>query len=185
MAAKPARVYPEDRNGYWAGRSNALIYRYTKQMAQAYCGEAQSALDIGCFVSPVICDLDWIPRRYANDINHIAEWDNVTDVSFVKGDFTKLDIQALAGADKFDLVISHQTIEHIDDAAGFAQALCKAGKRVICSTSYEVASGLVPGHVQDPISLEKFEQWFAPRRAKSILIERMGDERFASILGVF
>ena len=179
------KTRPDDRQKYWANRADALIYSYTVSMARKYCPKAESAIDVGCFVSPIICELDWIEKRFANDVNPIPEWNDVAGVEFIKSDFKKIDIQKLTGKPKFDLVISHQTIEHIDDAQGFAQALCTAGNRVICSTSFEVKAGLVPGHVQDPIDLEKFESWFHPRRARSILIERMDDPRFASILGVF
>lgn len=177
--------YPEDRNNYWKNREKALIYSYTKDMAKHYAPWAKSAIDVGCFISPVICELDWIEHRFSNDISEIKEWDSVDDVMFLQGDFRNIDAKALVDTPKFDLVISHQTIEHIDDAQGFAQSLCAQGRRVICSTSYEVEYGLVPGHVQDPISLDKFTSWFLPRKPLSILIERTGDDRFASILGVF
>ncbi|MBY6092899.1 hypothetical protein [Maritimibacter alkaliphilus] len=179
-----ARKFPRDRNDYWAKRQDALFYRYTTDMVEKFAPDAESVIDVGCFVSPIVCQLDWIPKRFANDIQYIPEWEDVPDVTFVKGNAFELDVEALCGKASFDVVISHQTIEHIDDAKGFAESLCRMGSMVICSTSYEVEGGLVPGHVQDPISLKKFEGWF-PRPAKSVLIERRGDPRFANILGVF
>ena len=179
-----AKLIPDDRNGYWAGRANSLNYSFTFDMAKKYAPNAKSAIDVGCFVAPVICQLDWIPVRIANDLAHIPEWDGVQGVKFVQGDAFALNPRDYCDDDMFDLAISHQTIEHIEDAKGFADKLCKLGRRVICSTSYEVEAGLIAGHVQDPISLQKFESWF-PRPAQSILIERHPGGRFANILGIF
>ena len=43
---------------------------------------------------------------------------------------------------------------------GFIAKLLQLGRGLIVSTTYEVAAGTIDGHVQDPISLEKFQSWF-------------------------
>lgn len=148
---------PLDRNGYWADRANHDLYRLTVATARAMFPNARSAIDVGCYTSGLICELDWIERRVASDIqDYLAtDWSHVRGVQFVAGDAFNLDF-----ATDFDLVISNQTIEHLDRPAEFIEKLLGLGRGLIVSTTYEVPTGTIAGHVQDPISLEKFQSWF-------------------------
>ena len=151
------KKYPTDINGYWADRKDHDLYAITNSFARAFFRESKSAIDVGCYTSGLICDLDWIPRRVASDVqNRLAEnWKNVDGVMFVAGDAFDL-----KHSETFDLVISNQTVEHLDDPRGFIDKLLSLGRGLIVSTTYEVEHGLIPGHVQDPISLSTFESWF-------------------------
>jgi hypothetical protein len=40
------------------------------------------------------------------------------------------------------------------------EKLLALGRGLIISTTYDTPQGLIPGHLQDPISLEKFQSWF-------------------------
>ena len=55
-------------------------------------------------------------------------------------------------AEPFDLVISNQTVEHLDRPGEFIEKLLKLGRGLIVSTTFEVPEGTIEGHVQDPIS---------------------------------
>ena len=145
-------------------------------LAQHYGAGAKSAIDVGCYVGGFICDLDWIPKRIAADINNWSkEWAAVDNVRFMNADAFALD-------ENFDFVISSQTIEHVENAKGFAEKLCALGETVLISTTYKVPFGKIEGHVQDPIDLDKFTGWF-PRSAKNISI--VPDPYSDFIIGVF
>jgi 2-polyprenyl-3-methyl-5-hydroxy-6-metoxy-1,4-benzoquinol methylase len=176
--------YPVDRpmtrhgiaKGYWEGRKDKDLYGMMRLLAQHYGANAQSAIDVGCYVGGFICDLDWIGKRVAADIqNWSKEWAEVDDVEFLYADAFSLD-------EKFDLVISSQTIEHVDNAKGFAEKLCDLGRTVLISTTYMVPFGKIEGHVQDPINLEKFIGWF-PRKPRNVSI--VADPYSDFIIGVF
>jgi len=148
---------PDDIHGYWQDRKNHDLYRLTVTLARALFPTANSAIDVGCYVSGTICEMGWIPHRVATDINKaiVPNWRGVQGVEFHAGDAFSLSFR-----EPFDLVISNQTIEHLDRPAEFVQKLLKIGHALMISTTYEVAHGVIKGHVQDPISFEKFRSWF-------------------------
>lgn len=149
---------PIDNKGYWADRAQHDLYRLTVATARAMFPRAKSAIDVGCYTSGLICELDWIPTRVASDINPnlAANWRDVPDVRFVPGDAFTLEF----AEQPFDLVVSNQTIEHLSDPPGFVDKLLSLGRGLIISTTYETPAGLIAGHVQDPIDFEKFVGWF-------------------------
>ena len=178
--------YPVDRpmtrhgidKGYWELRKDRDLYKIMRLLAEQYAANAKSAIDVGCYIGGFICELDWIQDRTATDLNDWSkEWKDVEGVTFKKQNAFELPDSV-----KYDLVISNQTIEHVEDAKGFAEKLCALGKTVLISTTYEVEAGLIEGHIQDPISLDKFVSWF-PREPKNISIAY--EKPFNNILGVF
>lgn len=148
---------PTDIRGYWQGRMHHDLYRLTVALAQGMFGHARSAIDVGCYTSGILCELDWIERRLATDLQpYLADnWKDVEGVEFIAGNAFEIDF-----AERFDLVLSNQTIEHLEDPRGFVEKLLKLGRGLIISTTYEVPAGTIEGHVQDPISFEKFKSWF-------------------------
>lgn len=148
---------PLDRNDYWKNRLHHDLYRLTAAKARAMFHDASSAIDVGCYTSGLICELDWIKRRVASDLSSamIEHWEHVPDVEYVKGDAFEIDF-----GQTFDLVLSNQTVEHVEDPKGFVDKLLSIGRGLIISTTYEVDAGRIEGHIQDPISLEKFKSWF-------------------------
>lgn len=176
------RREPEDINDYWAKRRDHDLYRLTFAMARAMFPHARSAIDVGCYTSALLCEMDWIPRRVASDMDKwlVRRWQGVEGVEFVLGDAFELDF-----GEPFDLVISNQTIEHVEDAKGFAEKLLTLGRGVIVSTTYETPAGLIEGHIQDPISLEKFQSWFPrPLDAWTICHHPTAGDRIKHIIGV-
>lgn len=148
---------PLDNKDYWSLRMHHDLYRLTVALAQAMFSDAKSAIDVGCYTSGIMVELDWIENRVASDINPTLKenWAPVKDVTFRQGDAFKLKFP-----EKFDLVLSNQTVEHLDDPAGFIEKLLGLGKGLIVSTTYETPAGMIDGHIQDPISFEKFKSWF-------------------------
>lgn len=148
---------PEDIKGYWQDRQNHDLYRIMLVMAASLFKDARSAIDVGCYTSGLLVEMDWIGQRVATDIqsNLQSHWDKVEGVEFRAGDAF-----AIQFPQKFDLVLSAQTIEHLDKPQEFIEKLLALGHGLIISTTYETPQGLIPGHVQDPISLDKFQSWF-------------------------
>jgi 2-polyprenyl-3-methyl-5-hydroxy-6-metoxy-1,4-benzoquinol methylase len=148
--------YPIDIHNYWMIRKDLDLYKLTKSLAVTYFPNAKSAIDVGSYVGGLICDLVWIKKRVATDIQDLqSNWNSVEDVKFMHGDAFKLSFPA-----KFDLVISNQTIEHLQDPKGFIDKLLSIGRGLIVTTTYNTPHGLIDGHIQDPINLEKFLSWF-------------------------
>lgn len=148
---------PTDLNDYWKQRHNHDLYRIMLVMAASVFRDARSAIDVGCYTSGLLVEMDWIHRRVATDIqsNLQSHWDGVEAVEFLAGDAFAINFP-----EKFDLVLSAQTIEHLDKPQEFIEKLLAIGRGLIVSTTYETPQGLIAGHVQDPISLEKFKSWF-------------------------
>ena len=175
-------VIATDINGYWADRMQHDLYRMTVAVAQAMFPEAKSAIDVGCYTSGLICELDWITTRVASDIQTrlAANWQDVPGVRFIPGDAFTLNFPQ----QPFDLVISNQTVEHLDDPVGFIAKLLQLGRGLVVSTTYEVAAGTIDGHVQDPISLEKFQSWFPCELDAWFICHHPTARRLRHIVGV-
>jgi len=173
-------IIPTDINNYWAERKNHDLYRLTVALARGMFPQAKSAIDVGCYTSGLICELDWIPQRIATDLQAklASNWSNVPDVKFIGGNAFELKF-----ATNFDLVLSNQTIEHIADAPGFVRKLLSLGKGLIISTTYELPFGQIEGHIQDPIDLEKFKSWF-PCELDSYTICMHPGRKIKHIIGV-
>jgi len=148
------KTIPDDINDYWTERKDHDLYRLTKCLALSLFPHAKSVIDVGCYTSGLICELDWINRRVATDIDSsiVGNWKGVEGVEFITGDAFLINFQ-----ETFDLVICNQTIEHLEDPRSFCSKLLQLGRALIISTTYEVPHGLIPGHLQDPISFSKFK----------------------------
>jgi hypothetical protein len=156
-ATNKEALLPRDIRGYWEDRRNHDLYRLMVSVSKATFPQITSAIDVGSYISGLIVEMDWIEKRVATDIQaHLADnWKDVDGVQFIGGDAFQLSFP-----DKFDLVISNQTIEHLEDPAGFVKKLANLGKSIILSTTFETPAGMIEGHIQDPISMEKFLSWF-------------------------
>jgi SAM-dependent methyltransferase len=148
---------PADPSGYWEERKGHDLYRLMIAMSKSLFPDAKSAIDVGCYTSSLIVEMDWISHRIASDIQpHLkALWAGVDTVSFVEGNAFEIEFE-----NKFDLVISNQVIEHLEKPKEFVNKLLSLGTGLIISTTYETPAGLIEGHIQDPISMKKFRSWF-------------------------
>lgn len=173
---------PIDRNNYWADRKHHDLYRLTFAVSHALFHDARSAIDVGCYTSGLICEMDWIEHRVASDIQPglTENWAGVPGVRFVVGDAFALNFPE----EPFDLVISNQTVEHLHDPVGFIAKLLDLGQGLIVSTTYEVPAGMIDGHVQDPISLEAFQSWFPCDLDAWFICHHPTSRKLRHILGV-
>jgi hypothetical protein len=164
----------DDRHGYWARRKNDRLYYMTVLYAHLFSLRKHSIADIGCHCSPLVLMVPGFKRRFAVDPSPESRplWKDVDGAVYINDMLENVDIPAVTGGQKvFDLIICNQVIEHLDDPASFAAMLLSKCNRLIISTTFETPAGLIRGHVQDPISLEKFESWF-PRRMICCFISR-------------
>lgn len=171
---------PRDRNDYWKNRMNHDLYRITRSIAESLFGDAKSVIDVGSYVGGLVCEFDWIDRRVASDIQPLGpNWADVPHVEFIQGDaFT------IGFPEPFDLVMSQQTVEHVDRPAEFIEKLLELGRGLIVSTTYEVPAGTIPGHVQDPISLEKFKSWFPCELDAWVICRHPTARNFKHVIGI-
>jgi hypothetical protein len=170
---------PVDVNNYWSDRKNHDLYKLTRALAHAFFSDAHSAIDVGSYVGAIMCDLDWIDKRIVTDIQDLRKnWEAVDNVKFVMGDAFDLDFEEL-----FDLVISNQTVEHLDRPGEFIEKLLHLGRGLIVTTTYETPHGLIPGHTQDPIDMDKFLSWF-PCKLDAISICYHPSRVIGHIIGV-
>jgi 2-polyprenyl-3-methyl-5-hydroxy-6-metoxy-1,4-benzoquinol methylase len=164
---------PHDILGYWAKRRNSRIYLMSLLFAHYFCRDKDTVADVGCHSAPLVLMLPGFKRRYAIDPSpHAANcWRDVDGATFVNVPLEDVDVKALTGRRKFDLIMCTQVIEHVDTPASFAHMLLARARRVIVSTTFETPAGHIESHVHDPIDLEKFEAWF-PRKPLGTFIAR-------------
>jgi len=70
------------------------------------------------------------------------------------GDFLALDI-----AERFDLGLCLQVLEHIQDVSAFARKLLATAPHLIVSVPYRWEKG-PDDHLHDPVDLAKLSAWF-------------------------
>jgi tetratricopeptide (TPR) repeat protein len=171
---------PKDRNNYWNKRKDGLLYQMIKSLASGYVPNGSSVLEVGCHTSSFIFELDWFKEKVVTDLPFLSEhWQGIEGVKFIPGDFYKLKFDRT-----FDLVLCTQVVEHLQEPKLFIQKLLSLGKTVIVSTTYEVPEGLCKYHVQDPISLEKFQEWFDREFTATVIIEKPNQKIWKNIIGV-
>ena len=153
------------RSLYWKQRANHVMYReggVLMRLAREYAHDALSVLDVGAFDPGHISKFDWIPTKVGTDkqlhSTAVEPWAKARGVAFVHGDFLNLKFPA-----GFDLVTCNQVVEHLPDGVveRFVQKMMSHAKVLIVSTTHNVSHGVVDGHVQDPISEQKFRSWFS------------------------
>jgi SAM-dependent methyltransferase len=129
-----------------------------ERLARRDAGNALTVLDVGAYESPYLLRLDWIPTKVATDIQARPQvWEHMNGVAFIQGDFLQLKFGT-----EFDLVICNQVLEHLPDdiVVSFVTKLASLAKVLIVTTTYNMPTGMIAGHIQDPISEEKFRSWF-------------------------
>jgi len=159
------------QKSYWQRRQNSVYLRNVRRLVDDVAADAQSILDVG---SNGCGYLEWfpsIPHRVSLDIETPYQ---ATGIKSIKADFLAHDL-----AERFDAVLCLQVLEHIPDAAAFAQRLLAASRRhVIVSVPYKWAADRSPYHVHDPVDEAKLALWFGRKPTYSrIAREWRGTER--------
>lgn len=137
---------------YWKRRQRMVYYQYLDRIVRKVGSKAKSMLDVGSGNAPYLDWFDWIPDRVSIDRAPPYESEHVVGIQadFLTHPFDR----------KFDLVTCLQVLEHVADAKPFAQHLLSIGRIVLISVPYRWPAGQTPGHVQDPVDLEKLNLWF-------------------------
>jgi len=139
-------------NQYWHYRSDSLYFQYVDFLVRVVGRDAQSILDVGSHSCPYLEWFHWIPYKLSIDLHAPYHSRRVHG--------KKIDFLEYKNDREFDICLSLQVLEHIQDAKSFAQKLLKVGHHVIVSVPYRWPAGANSTHVQDPIDEEKLITWF-------------------------
>jgi hypothetical protein len=140
---------------YWKTRENARYLRAVRALVDRLIakGRVRSILDVG---SNGCAYLDWFPsvsRRISLDLVNPYSSDGVEAI--------KADFLTYEPAQPFDLVLCLQVLEHIPEAAQFAQRLLTVtGRRLVVSVPHKWPAGRSEWHVHDPVDEAKMLSWF-------------------------
>lgn len=159
------------RKNYWQRRRNLVYLREVRILVNNLARDAQSILDVGSNGCPYLEWFDWIPRRVSIDIRLPYSSERVEAV--------KADFLVHRFAERFDVSLCLQVLEHVPDAAAFAQRLLASARHhVIVSVPYKWAADRSPNHIHDPVDEAKLAKWFGrPPTHSCIVRERRGTER--------
>lgn len=162
-------VKPAERQ-YWDSRKHARYVVYVQKLVRVLEADAKSAIDVGARDTPIIEDFDWIEDRWTLDYSNPYSSDRVKGIS---ADFFKFDPPR-----HYDLALCLQVLEHVQDAAGFAQKLFRIADRVMITVPYRWRAGANKWHVQDPVDFDKLHSWTGREPLIGAIIqERSGPRR--------
>jgi len=148
----------------YAGRRKHLVYyAYIERILAGLASDAKSLIDIGTRDAPYMEDLHWIPERICLDKTDVYRSPNVVSI--------EADFFTYEPGRKFDFATCFQVLEHIEDAAGFAQKLLTLSDRVLISVPYLWPEDATPFHVHDPVDLDKVRTWFGRDPDYSVIVE--------------
>jgi hypothetical protein len=155
---------------YWDSRKHFRYVLYVQQLVRILESDAKSAIDVGARDTPIMEDLGWIEDRWTLDYSNPYSSERVKGISV---DFFKFDPPK-----RYDLALCLQVLEHIHDAAGFAQKLFQIADRVLITVPYKWRAGSNKWHVQDPVDFDKLHRWTEREPLISAIIqERKGTRR--------
>ncbi len=165
---------------YWKRRSDMLYYRYIDYIIRAIAVDAKTMVDVGTGNCPYLEWFDWIPERVSIDIR--TPYQSST-VQGIKGDILKIPITR-----KYDILSCLQVLEHVPDAATFAQRLLKMSDLVVVSVPYKwpILPKVTKGHVHDPVDYEKLTEWMG-RKAnyKQVVQEPFSHTKSQRLIAVY
>jgi hypothetical protein len=141
-------------SAYWESRQRFGYYTVVRAWLEAISGPISatadsSVLDVGCLDTPT-ATWGWFNRRYTVDIEHDPKLPGVR--SFIA------DFMMWEPTHKVTVVTCLQVLEHLPDdiVYRFGAKLRSISDYTIVSVPFMWKQGFEAGHLQDPISLEKF-----------------------------
>ena len=146
---------------YWSRRADSLYLQYVFFLARVVGRDARSVIDVGSNGCPYLEWLDWIPRKVSVDLTRPYRAPGVESLT---GDFLALDI-----AERFDLGLCLQVLEHIPDVSAFARKLLATTPHLIVSVPYRWEKG-PDDHLHDPVDLAKLSGWFGRKPNYRIVV---------------
>ena len=163
MMDSDAPPTPKTGDGYFKRRQDMMYYRYIQVMAGRLAADATSLIDVGSWNTSMAEEMDWIAHRVALDLRVPYSSEKVIGV---KADFYEYQPER-----RFDFALCLQVLEHVPDAAAFAQKLLAVADRVLVSVPYKWPEGVGKGHVQDPVDEKKVAGWFDRKPDYQIVVE--------------
>jgi hypothetical protein len=154
---------------YWEARRDLRYYGEAVRLARAHAPAEGSVLDVGANETEVLERLEWFDRRVALDVEAIAPRPGVETVA---ADFNEFE-----PAERFDLVLCLQVLEHLDGPGPFARKLLGAGRTTIISVPHEWPGWVTEEHVHDPVDESKLRAWTGRDPTETSIIEDLGMER--------
>ncbi len=139
------------KKNYWDRREDLRYYSYVRALLNRLAVNVQSILDVGSADTPVLEELEWIPRRVTVDKRNPYSSEQVVGI---KADFFKYEPE-----ERFEFVICLQVLEHIPNAKAFAEKLFAVGDHVLISVPYKWKAGASDYHIHDPVDLKKLKLW--------------------------
>lgn len=154
---------------YWESRRDLRYYGEVVLLARAHVPAGRSVLDVGANETEVLERLEWFERRVALDVNEIP---SRAGVETVAADFNEFE-----PAERFDLVLCLQVLEHLDRPGPFARKVLAAGRTTIISVPHEWPGWVTDEHVHDPVDESKLRAWTGRDPTETSIIEDLGMER--------
>ena len=154
-------------------REGLRYYDGAYMAARMLASDAASALEVGCVKPAFVDHLTWIPSRACvspyfagyktTTRRNVSDERDDSTTRYVQDDWMTFDETKL-----FDVVVSMQVVEHVDDPGAFVKKLLRAGKVVIVSVPYKWPDcGARCSHKSHDISFETMRRWSG--RAKPTL----------------
>jgi hypothetical protein len=101
-------------------------------------------------VPPFLEWLPWIEERVSLDREIPYESPRVKGIT--------ADFFSFQPASRYDLTTCLQVMEHVPEAGRFGRKLLDVSRHLVVSVPYKWG-GKVPGHVNDPVDLDKLNSW--------------------------
>jgi hypothetical protein len=156
-----SRKAPASRKSYWERRQHLMYYKYVDVLVRVFGAHARSVIDVGSRDTRLLEEFDWIPERHALDISEPYQSRNVRGI--------KADFLTFSPAERYDLALCLQVLEHVPDPTGFAQHLFEVAENVLVSVPFMWDEG-AKSHIHDPVSREKLVAWTGREPSYEILV---------------
>ena len=147
---------------YWAKRSDMLYYRYVDYVMRVVATDARSLIDVGTGGCPYLEWFDWIPDRVSFDLR--SPYRSPT-VRGLEGDIVSHRFER-----RFDVCTCLQVLEHVPEVVPFARRLQEIARTLVVSVPYRWPEGATRGHVHDPVTERKLEEWMGRKPNSSMIV---------------
>jgi hypothetical protein len=157
---------------YWKSRKECNYYKKVLQLIQNY-NNYESIIDVGSANTELLKDLPF-KDKVCLDFNKLPELEGIKTV--------KCDFYKWIPDKKYDIVVSLQVLEHLDDPELFTKKLFELSNKIlIISTPYKWPKGFCKYHVQDPVDEDKIFSWTGRVPNESYIIEDASVKRIICV----
>ena len=138
---------------YWKSRADLLYYRAVYQIVSGIGSNAQSIIDIGSADTSYVSWFNWIDRKVQLNLQ-FRNKTGLPGIERIEGDFL-----AWESAEKFDVALCLQVLEHVPDPRAFCDKLKQVASALVISVPYKWKAGKSKGHLHDPVDEQKLLVW--------------------------